>query len=222
VQPLFVHNPPDREDKRLIVAHKATAEDYALLIALKWGRADNHTVRDNIDLVRWRIEGSVNLARHKVRAGNDAVRLAGQQAFQTVDLKREIIRQMPLMPSAFSCVDRCQEREVAQVLEGDACLRDKPVVRVDEIKAASVTLHIEGSVLQRNVQFLGKRKKHAISKRHSDAMDMNAMRSALVPTALLELRSDNVNFNADLRQGISQIGDVTSQAANNRLHQDLF
>jgi hypothetical protein len=44
---------------------------------------------------------------------------------------------------------------------------------------------------------------------------MNAMRSALVPTALLELRSDNVNFNADLRQGISQIGDVTSQAADN-------
>jgi hypothetical protein len=45
-------------------------------------------------------------------------------------------------------------------------------------------------------------------------MDMNALCSALVPAALLELRSDNVNFNADLRQSIGQIGDVTPQAAN--------
>jgi hypothetical protein len=157
----------------------------------------------------------VNLARHKVRAGNDTVRLAGQQAFQTVDLKREIIRQMTLMPSAFGCVDRCQEGEMTKVFEGDACLRDEPVVRVDEIKAASVTLHIEGGVLQRNVQFLGERKKHAISNwRDGNAMDMDTLRSTLVPTALLELRSDDVNFNADLRQGIGQIGDVTSQAAD--------
>jgi hypothetical protein len=190
MQPLLVHNPPDRKDKRLIIAHKATAELHALHIALKWGRAHNHTVWDDIDLVRWRIEGNMNLARHKVRTGDDTVRLAGQQAFQTVDLKREIVRQMPLMPSAFGCVDRCQEGKVAQVLKGDACLRDEPVVCVDEIKAAGGTLHIEGSMLQRNIKFLGERKKHTIGDwRNGDTMDMNAPCSAFVPTAFLEMGS---------------------------------